>query len=82
MPYEKNGKKNNSQDLAILAIQKDIEYIKLAIDDIKNNHLKALNDEITDIKKQLSSRPTWAITFLTSLCLAMLIFILTNYFLH
>ena len=72
-----NGKrKNTDQDLAILSIQKDIEFILHEITDIKENHLHAINEEIKGLTVKLEAqkeeldkqreetlkRPTWLIT--------------------
>ena len=83
-----NGKKDSLQDMAIITIQKDVEFIKCDIAEIKNNHLhgiveeiKGLHTEIEALKQELNARPTWTITFLASLCMALIIFVLTNYFL-
>jgi CMP-2-keto-3-deoxyoctulosonic acid synthetase len=74
------------QDLSILAIQKDIEFIKCEIVDIKTNHLheikeetKTLQSEIQCLKDELNKRPTWGITMLISVCLALMSFILGNF---
>ena len=79
---------NTKQDLAILAIQKDIEFIKCEMVDIKTNHLhnindeiKTLNKEIGNLKDKLNRRPTWFITFIISLCMALIAFILGNFLL-
>ena len=81
-----NGKRKNiDQDLAILSIQKDIEFILHEIKDIKENHLHTINEEIKNLttkleaqKEQLDRRPTWMITFIISLCMALIAFILGN----
>ena len=78
--------KNNKQDLAILSISKDIEFIKCEITDIKTNHLHSINGEIRELNKEISNlkdelnrRPTWFITFIISLCMALIAFILGNF---
>jgi hypothetical protein len=81
----KNGNLTK-QDLAILAICKDIEFIKCEITDIKTNHLhelkestKSLDNEIQALKDELNKRPTWGITMLISITLALMSFILGNF---
>ena len=83
---EENGK-NTQQDLSIVRIQKDIEFILKEITDIKTNHLhaineeiKCLNSEIRKLKDELNSRPTWFLTFLVSLCIGLISFVLANFF--
>jgi len=85
MPEENNG--NKIQDLAILSIQKDVEFIKVQLIEIKQNHLheineeiKGLKEEIEAIKKELQARPTWAVTLLCAITVGLISFIIGNFF--
>jgi len=62
-----NGKKTAAERFAI--IETEIGHIKTFMIDIKDNHLKS-------IYKKLDRLPTWAtiiITFLSSLCVGLLV---------
>lgn len=81
------NQKNTTQDLAILAIQKDIEFIKCELTEIKQNHLheinediKGLNVKIVALKEELDKRPTWSITMLVSVTVGLISFIIANFF--
>jgi len=79
----KNNGKNSLQDICIVKIQKDIEFILKEIKEIKENHLKGINEEIKNLKtkiealkEELGARPSWLMTFLVSFCLMLISFII------
>jgi len=86
MPEENNGQ-NAKQNLDIAEIKKDIEFIKVQLIEIKQNHLheineeiKGLKEEIEAIKKELQARPTWAVTMLCAITVGLISFIIGNFF--
>lgn len=73
---------NNKQNIDIAQIQKDVEYIKVDLAEIKTNHLKHIYDKIDIIEATLNARPTWTITMLVSVCLALFTFFIAHFLVH
>ncbi len=78
---------NSQQNIDIAEIKKDIEFIKVQLIEIKQNHLheinkeiKCLKVEIENLKADILSQPTWMMTGIISLCL-MLVSFIVGYFL-
>jgi len=71
--YEDNGKKFWEDFGKLKARMNGIEQ---DIADIKNNHLKHISSELSDIKKSINGRPSWPvfwiITTLTAVCVVLL----------
>lgn len=74
------NKKNSVQDIAIAQMAKDIEFIKIEITEIKSNHLKGINNEIKELKRELYARPTWPTTMLISTTMALISFGIAYFF--
>ena len=84
----KNGK-NTKQDVQIAEMRKDVTNfcsqmieLKAVFQDFKQNEFQHLSNKVEVIGNSLKDRPTWSvsiiITFLSSLCLGLIVYILTN----
>ena len=73
---------NNQQNIKLATIQKDIDWIKIELKEIKENHLGSIYSKLTCLERKVNSRPTWLITAivsgLVSICVALIVFILTK----
>jgi hypothetical protein len=74
--------RNTKQDVDIASILIDIGWIKAKISNIEDNHLVCINNRLEKIEEKLNERPTWLMTGIISLCLALLMFIISYIFLH
>ena len=70
--------RNTKQDVDIASILVDIGWIKSQIGEIKDNHLKSIYCRLECIERKLNERPTWLMAGLVSLCIALLMFIITS----
>jgi len=50
---------NKKQDIEIAIIKRDIHYIKEDIKEIKDNHLKCIQEEIENLKDVVLKQPNW-----------------------
>jgi len=75
-------KNNNQQNIKLATIQKDIDWIKIELKEIKENHLNSIYTKLDCLSKKVNSRPTWLLSLVISSLLALLVglivFILTK----
>ena len=74
----KNNDRNREQDFIMKENQTNIKWLILEVKDIKDNHLSAIYKTLTEIKEDLTKRPTWLITGVVSVCIGLIVYLLTK----
>jgi len=69
---------NNQQNIKLATIQTDVKWLMKEIEDIKSNHLTSIYKKLECLEKKLNTRPTWLISGMLTLLVALIVFLLTK----